>query len=348
MNGHLQGIKAFPAIGIDPGEGGHVPDNAAEKEILAVLKAEWAAFYRSDFKEFAHHWVHGPQVRRTICGPHCGTLITVGWDRISVRLREGMRRFPQNFMAEEWLRWDNLQVQAGTDMAWVSYDQVAIKHNPHIQASGLQHETKILHRVDGEWKLVCLLIVVPGIGRDDTPQIELDRNGRVFRINALAHDRLQDHPGLIVSAGRVRARNRQFDAGLQSEIKRVLTLLNTTLPPDFFRQRAVEAVSLGEDDFGHPIYCWVMLEQERLLVTFDDAYLMQLRLDLAAELFSLSPAQHRLAKLLAEGTNLARAAEELGVSVNTLRTQLRRMFEKTGTRNQPALISALLSVQRPT
>jgi DNA-binding CsgD family transcriptional regulator len=36
------------------------------------------------------------------------------------------------------------------------------------------------------------------------------------------------------------------------------------------------------------------------------------------------------------------------VSVNTLRTHLQRMFDRTGVRSQAALVGALLSVEMPT
>ena len=128
-------------------------------------------------------------------------------------MKEGMRVFPQDFRVEEWLRWDNLQISAGADMAWVTYDQVAIRPSDNILSSDLQHETKILHRIDGQWKLVYLAIVVPAVGHNDTPQIELDGKGTVCRVNALARERLPAHMGLIVSGGRLRARDRTFDMG---------------------------------------------------------------------------------------------------------------------------------------
>jgi DNA-binding CsgD family transcriptional regulator len=289
--------------------------------------------------------VHGPEVQRTIAGAS-GTRFVRGWEQFSRQVKEGMRVFPQDFRVEEWLRWDNLQIRARADMAWVTYDQVAIRPSNHILSSDFQHETKILYRIDGEWKLVYLAIVVPGPGRNDTPQIELDGEGKVRRINAPARERLPTHPGLIVSGGRLRARDRTFDPRLQNEIRGVIALLKTSTPPGFMR-RAFEAVPLGQDDFGRPVYCWVTIEEERLLVTFDDAYLIGLRVDTAAQVYALSPAQQSLARSLATGADLASAADELGVTVNTLRTQLRRMFEKTGTRTQATLISALLSVQRP-
>jgi DNA-binding CsgD family transcriptional regulator len=324
-----------------------MPPSATEQEILNVLRAEWVAFFGRDFKTLASHWLHGPEVRRTLSGPHCRTIAIAGWEELAKRLQQGMQMFPQACDPAEWLQWEKLQIIAGSDMAWVSYDQVATRHNDGILASGLQHETKILHRVDGKWKLVGLFIVVPGLGRDDTPLIELDHRGQVLRVNALAHECLLEHQGLAVSNGRVRARNRMFEAHLRQEIGRAGELMSATLPPGYWVQSAAQAVPLGEDDLGRPLHCWITIEQERMVLTFDDAHLMSRRLDLAAELFALSPAQRNLAGLMAGGDDLGASAARLGVSVNTVRTQLRRMFDKTATHNQAALVSRLLGIQRP-
>lgn len=324
----------------------NLPDQSTEDEILRVLRAESAAFFRGDFDEFARHWVHGPEVQRINSGPHIRTRISRGWEEMSARIKEALRRFPQDFDFNDWLRWENIQIQVGTDMAWVAYDQVAIRENRNLAASEFQHETKILSRVDGQWKLVFVSIVVPGIRINDRPRIELGKDAKIYHVNALARERLPDHPGLLVSRDRLRAHKREFDRGLQEKIKRAIDLLDTTLALDPVVLPA-ELVPLGEDDFGKLLYCWVTLEQQRVLVTFDDAHMTSARLELSANIFALSPGQQSLARLLAAGNNLVSAAEELGVSVNTVRTQLRRMFEKTGTHNQTALISTLLSVQIP-
>lgn len=60
---------------------------------------------------------------------------------------------------------------------------------------------------------------------------------------------------------------------------------------------------------------------------------------LSAELFQLSPAEHRLAELLAQGLTLEGCAVRLNVSINTVRTQLRALFRKTGTTRQVQLIN---------
>ena len=54
------------------------------------------------------------------------------------------------------------------------------------------------------------------------------------------------------------------------------------------------------------------------------------------------------AVLLALGHDPAAASEKLGVTVNTIRTHLKRMFDRTGTHSQSALVSTLLSAEAPT
>jgi DNA-binding CsgD family transcriptional regulator len=61
------------------------------------------------------------------------------------------------------------------------------------------------------------------------------------------------------------------------------------------------------------------------------------------ELYGLTPAEARLASLLVTGKSLGEAGEELGVSSNTVRTHLKRIFEKTETNRQGDLIRLLLT-----
>lgn len=317
-----------------------------EEEVLAFLRSEQESYYRGDFDAFADHWHHGPEVRRILSGPQIGTRVHTGWDELLPGVKEGLRQHPQNLDARELLRWENIQIQMSKDMAWVTYDLVAVRHVPGMHVAPLSHEVKIVQRFAGVWKLVCVTVVVPGIGRDNAPVIELEADGRVVRINKLARERLASHPGLMVSGERPRARNRAFDGGLQMAIERSKNRLATDLPRGFLDEQA-SVVPLGEDEAGQPVFCWVVPEQERVLISFDDEFLLRGRLEGAVATFGLSPAQLNLAELLASGRDLAGAAEKLGVSVNTVRTQVRRMFEKTGTHNQAALVSRLLNVQGP-
>lgn len=66
--------------------------------------------------------------------------------------------------------------------------------------------------------------------------------------------------------------------------------------------------------------------------------------DLLRSLFDLTPAEARVARQLAEGRALAEIAEASDVGLNTVRTQLRRVLEKTGCGRQAELVALLTSV----
>ena len=60
-------------------------------------------------------------------------------------------------------------------------------------------------------------------------------------------------------------------------------------------------------------------------------------------LYKLTPAEARLAAHLARGSRLEDAAIDLGVSLNTVRTHLKRIFSKTGTDRQAELVRLIVS-----
>lgn len=63
--------------------------------------------------------------------------------------------------------------------------------------------------------------------------------------------------------------------------------------------------------------------------------------------FRMTPAEVRLAEAVVDGCTPAMAAERLGVTIHTVRTYLKRLYQKTGSRNQAGLVRTLLQVQRP-
>jgi DNA-binding CsgD family transcriptional regulator len=60
------------------------------------------------------------------------------------------------------------------------------------------------------------------------------------------------------------------------------------------------------------------------------------------ELFSLTAAEARVAGNLALGLSIKEIAASLGISVETVRTHIKRTFAKTGTERQGELISLIL------
>jgi DNA-binding CsgD family transcriptional regulator len=62
---------------------------------------------------------------------------------------------------------------------------------------------------------------------------------------------------------------------------------------------------------------------------------------LLAQLFKLTPAEAKLASLVAEGSSPGETAEQLGISRATARTQLKAVFVKTDTHRQSELVALL-------
>jgi DNA-binding CsgD family transcriptional regulator len=65
--------------------------------------------------------------------------------------------------------------------------------------------------------------------------------------------------------------------------------------------------------------------------------------ELLASIYDLTVAESRLAQQLMQGETLVRAAELLGVSHNTVRTHLQRIYAKTGTSHQGDLVRLLFA-----
>jgi DNA-binding CsgD family transcriptional regulator len=63
-----------------------------------------------------------------------------------------------------------------------------------------------------------------------------------------------------------------------------------------------------------------------------------------AVLYDLSPAETRVLELVVEGCTIAQASGQLGVSVNTGKSHLHRVFEKTGTNRQVDLVRLIASL----
>jgi DNA-binding CsgD family transcriptional regulator len=64
------------------------------------------------------------------------------------------------------------------------------------------------------------------------------------------------------------------------------------------------------------------------------------------QLYALTVAEARLAAWLAQGKSVNEAAAAMGITVNTARAYLKRIYDKTGVRRQPELVRVLLSLPR--
>ncbi|NTG73394.1 LuxR family transcriptional regulator [Agrobacterium rhizogenes] len=323
------------------GDRGMDESEAGEAAIIAVIRSETEAWLQRDFEAMASHWVQSPQTRRMDSFVSLGIRVDEGWDAIAARLKTIVERFPEKHLFSERVRWEKVNVIVAGNMAWVTYDEIGTNAN-----GDLKRMLKILHRVDGIWKISCMVMMESAVEQANSPLIEVDADRRILWSNRLAQERIRDHQGLAVAAGRLRAQRREHDPALRDAVRLAFRELQGQTRLRLSPKQAW-AVALGEDAAGIPMHCWVLLEDGKALVSFDDAETVARRIDGAREIYGLSPAQVKLARLIVDGHDLAEAAGLLAVSVNTLRTQLQRIFDKTGVRSQAALVRSLLSVNAP-
>ena len=210
-----------------------------------------------------------------------------------------------------------------------------------------QFETRILERGADGWKIIYMSFERPYEASDPSSRIEVDAEARVISLPDDLRERLRIHEGLTISGGRLRATQRRWDKGLRTTIARAAQI--GTHYHQYVYSLAVRGmptfpVLLGENDRGGILNCMVLAIEGSVFVRLDDVDEDTPRLDRAATVFGLSAAQQRLAAEIVRGHTLPIAASALGISVNTARTHLNRIFDKTGVHSQAALVRILLSV----
>jgi DNA-binding CsgD family transcriptional regulator len=316
--------------------------------ILAVIKAETAAFMRKDIDGLAEHWVQSPEARRIAYVANLGLQVFEGWDAIKDNYIHLIEQFPE-IQPETRIHTERMNLIVIGDMAWVNYDQIGNKTtaDDKFELGGRMHEVKIFHRIAGQWKMACIIVIQCSVDHVSAPLIEINSDRHVLWMNGYAHEQIINHQFLVISGNQLRARNRAHDAGLVEAVRWASGVVRThwTLEP---LDRLARAVILGESEDAAPLFCWVLVEDGKILVSFNDDQLVSRRVALAQGIYGLTTAQAQLAQLLVQGHDISHAAEKLGVSSNTVRTHLQRMFDRTGARSQTALVAILLSAEAPT
>ena len=315
-------------------------DHAA---ILAVVEAETDAYLQHDYDAWQSCWLEGDDIQRI--QTHVGSGVTIAKGHKVRKQMKGILTQGPSWQSPRKFHRENYNIDIGIDMAWVSYDQIGDAPSIPKDIPGQYHELKILRKVDGTWKITCLVSTQMRTTSTQSPMIEVDSKGRVIEMNAAAQQWLPEHPMLYLRANTVWARGEEALAHLQQAINWVAKI-RTRHTPCVGEEAVIRSVPLGQDDAGTAQICWVLLRDGKLLITFDDRERLEAQLNTACEVYQLSDAQQKLARHLVAGRDLTAAADAMGVSANTAKTHLQRIYDKTGVRAQPALVRVLLSADR--
>lgn len=180
--------------------------------------------------------------------------------------------------------------------------------------------------------------------------ILVDSVGSIISVNGAAHA-IMVHTGVLgIYDGRLRAMRQADQQLLQRHIRQKADEQSAGIADP----ACYAAFALLRDD--HPLPVTVMvrpgpsfgpasapLRRTATIILRDPARRLRLDAPDLERLFDLSPAEARLARLLADGLSMEEAALQLGVSRNTVRSQLQAVFAKTGTNRQGDLVRLLLS-----
>ena len=184
------------------------------------------------------------------------------------------------------------------------------------------------------------------LDRLDRAVVLLAADGRVAHVNAMA-DRLFE-------SGRLQLRGNRLDSADPAEAAALRGLIAAVLDP----ASGVGPVRLLSGTAGPPLIAsgCRLPDRRPTAVAAPQAVAALFLSPIGASrddlgqvlpgLFGLSRAEARLAVALHDGFSLSEIAEQLQLSRETLRSQLRSVFDKTGTRRQGTLIRLLTDLAR--
>lgn len=175
--------------------------------------------------------------------------------------------------------------------------------------------------------------------------IGLDARGKMVYTNAHAEHLLSDGDWLITRNGFVGAALANDDARLRQLVRQVhatgcgvsLSLSGLRSGP---QSLLVSIAPLGNRSAAE----WEFSDASVLITARSRRQPPALSPEALAQAFGLTAAESAVALALCEGKTPDEHAQALGVSVTTVRTQLRAVFEKTQTRRQPETVGLLLGM----
>ncbi|MEX0696695.1 MAG: hypothetical protein WD099_04065 [Dongiaceae bacterium] len=320
--------------------------------IVSVVCDSLSAFAQRDFDAWAGTWVQAPHVRRighrnydASAAAPCEGIVQDGWHDIGPAMKRllddpSVAIHPNGMLRENWY------VRVRGDTAWVTFDQSPLDATgrPAPEVLGFMRETRMLERHTDEWKLSYLGFFHEVPRRAMQAVVRADEHAVIVGMTPTAAERIGNSEVLRVRNGRLRAVDRDID-------RRLLAAIRDTAHASAWTGDAVRIPFLIRTPWGSTdCVCWIASSLDRIgsvVIVLGDPLVLRRRLHNAILVYRLSPAQARLAEKIIDGHDLVAAAEQLGVTVNTARTHLHRMFDKTGVRSQPALVNALLSVTVP-
>lgn len=214
-----------------------------------------------------------------------------------------------------------------------------------VLVSHLQQATQLHARINSIQSELSLY--ANAVGQLSVATLLLDEKSQILRCNATARQLLAEQDGIQIQAGKLLIDNDQS----QQQLRRILG--QALSAPRQQQPGVVDALSIqrpsGKQALGLvvrpvPRDEWSDGQASPTVAIFisDPEQKTQASQQVLAQLFELTPAEARLALLLADGASLDQAVASLSISRNTGRAHLRSIFSKTGINQQTQLVSLIL------
>lgn len=317
-------------------------DKTDIEAIAEVIRSDTLAFQSEDYAAWERVWAHDDRARDVFISTTAGISVLSGWPAIAAH----MKKVFDNHLSERLtdFGYENLQISVVGDCAWAVFDTWTVWENGE---RGESFDTRVLERHGDEWKIVYASFVLRHYKGPEGLALCLDRNGQILQASPASLDALKSHPFLTVSHGRIRAHRLDWDKALQKALEQAAQhhgFFETYRFAHSIGGTAQYPVVLGTTDEGGVAVVRFSIRDNFTYLWIDADQFLDRHMKFARAVFSLSEGQIKVARQIALGSSVRSTAEELGVSVNTARTHLTRLYEKTGVRSQAALVRLLLSV----
>lgn len=129
-----------------------------EKEKAAILKTindETKAAFNRDYEAWKSKWIHESSLTKTYIDFSDSTFTeTLGWNEIDDFVRTYIEEHPEPDPLPTLV--DDISVRLYGSGAWVSFEQ-----NDAVR--GLKRETRLMEKVDGEWKIAGMHTTIYGL-----------------------------------------------------------------------------------------------------------------------------------------------------------------------------------------
>ena len=234
-----------------------------------------------------------------------------------------------------------LVAAAGRDEPYATTERVELVNAlvPHLQqALRTQTHLQELKReaADAAEAIDCMPAAVLVVGPNST----------VVHANTAAEAMLAQSRGLSVGSGSLRAESVSADVDLQGRVTAALGLTDTG-------ERSGSSLLCPRSDSAQPyvVHVFPFTSQRRddwapraLVVIVDPERRREPSPQTLRRLYGLTHAEADVAARVGRGQGLTPIADELSLSLATVKTHVQRVFEKTGTHRQAELVRLLLAL----